>query len=70
MFQQNKNVVKYSVMFPLFISLEFLGPFMGDMESLPIDGLSKMFSDLNLPMTNVLDQVNGIQESITSAVCL
>nr|KAG5704402.1 hypothetical protein BaRGS_031108 [Batillaria attramentaria] len=45
-----------------------LGNVMGNMDSAPIDDVTKMFSDFNFPMDDVAGQIDGIQESISSHV--
>ncbi|KAK7496780.1 hypothetical protein BaRGS_00011989, partial [Batillaria attramentaria] len=47
---------------------ELLGEFLGNMENLPIDEVTKMFADFNFDMDDIADQVNGIQGSIAEAV--
>nr|KAG5706489.1 hypothetical protein BaRGS_032882 [Batillaria attramentaria] len=47
---------------------ELLGEFLGNMENLPIDEVTKMFADFNFDMDNIADQVNGIQGSIAEAL--
>ena len=38
------------------------------MEEMPIDDLGKMFSDFNVPLDEIGDQISGIQEQLASAV--
>ncbi|XP_070206105.1 uncharacterized protein [Littorina saxatilis] len=47
---------------------EMLGPFLGRIESLPLDDVTKMFSDFSLPMQDLAEQVTGVQDQIRSAL--
>ncbi|KAK7480082.1 hypothetical protein BaRGS_00028719, partial [Batillaria attramentaria] len=47
---------------------DLLSPSLSHMETLPVDQLPKILSDFNLPTTDVVGQIQGIQESISSSV--
>lgn len=47
---------------------DLLGPFVSVMDQLPLDDVTKMFSDFALPMEDMVSQITGVHEQIMSAL--